>query len=68
MIFQDKIIRLHELTRIVGISSSTLWRREQEGTFPKRRQLGVRSVGWLASEINEWIENREIKKKPEVQK
>jgi len=26
------------------------------GTFPKAIKLGARSVGWLESEINAWIE------------
>jgi hypothetical protein len=38
----------------------TLWRRERQNppTFPRRIKLGPNSVGWLAEEIDEWIEDR----------
>ncbi|EFJ81174.1 hypothetical protein HMPREF9534_02811 [Escherichia coli MS 69-1] len=26
--------------------------------FPARRQLGARSVGWLLSEVNDWLERQ----------
>jgi len=31
---------------------------ENEGKFPKRRQLGANSVGWIESEVQEWIAER----------
>lgn len=36
----------------------TIWRRECEGDFPSRRQLTPNRVGWLKSDIEEWLENR----------
>lgn len=42
----------------VGISRVTLWRWQQEGTFPKRRQIGPRRVAWLESELNAWLTSR----------
>ncbi|WP_410027777.1 AlpA family phage regulatory protein [Klebsiella pneumoniae] len=29
-------------------------------TFPKQRRLGTKSVGWLESELDDWINNRPI--------
>lgn len=51
----EKIIRLPRLTEIVSLSPTTIWRREKLGEFPKRIKIGIRCVGWLESEINEWI-------------
>lgn len=30
------------------------------GDFPKPRALGGRRIGWLESEIDEWIANRKL--------
>lgn len=55
----DRILREPECQIRTGLSRTTRWRMEKENTFPKRRQLVGGTVGWLESEINEWI--REIK-------
>jgi prophage regulatory protein len=54
-------IRRNQLREIAGISSSTAWRLEQDGNFPKRRRIAGSSncVGWLYSEIEEWLNNCE---------
>jgi len=52
-------IRRTQLREIAGISPSTAWRLEQEGKFPKRRKVGPSSVGWLYSEIEEYLNNCE---------
>ncbi len=49
------ILRLPEVKTRTGLSRSEIYRREALGEFPKRIRLGVRSVGWLASEIDEFI-------------
>lgn len=53
---QDRIIRKSELIPLLGISDPTIRRLEIAGNFPKRIQLGGKSVGWLESEINAWLE------------
>lgn len=52
------IIRLAEVRARVGLSRSEIYRREALGEFPKRVKLGVRSVGWVLSEVQEFIEAR----------
>ncbi len=52
--------RKHELVQILGISESTIWRMEKAGNFPKRKQLGIKSVGWDKAEIQDWIASREV--------
>ncbi len=49
------ILRLPEVKARTGLSRSEIYRREALGEFPKRVRLGARSVGWLASEIDEFI-------------
>lgn len=52
------IIRLPEVRARTGLSRSEIYRREAIGQFPKRVALGARSVGWVADEIQTWIEER----------
>jgi prophage regulatory protein len=54
----QKILRLPEVTRRVGISRSSIYLKISGGEFPRPIKLGVRSVGFLESEIIEWIDGR----------
>ena len=57
----NQIIRKPELRKMTGLSDSSIWRREQEGTFPLRRSLGGRAVGWFYDEVLTWLDGRESK-------
>lgn len=50
-----RIIRLKEVTHLTGLARSTVYKYLAEGTFPKSVPLGDRSIGFLESEIQEWI-------------
>jgi len=50
------ILRLPTVKDRTGLSRSTIYLRISEGTFPKPISLGSRAVGWIESEINEWLE------------
>ncbi len=53
-----KIIRLNEVKVITGLSRSTIYLRMAEGKFPQQISLGSRAVGWINSEVIDWIEHR----------
>lgn len=53
----NRMLKPREVVKITGMSRTTIWRKEKQGLFPSRRDMGNRSVGWLASEVNEWMEN-----------
>jgi len=53
-----KFIREPECQQITGLSRSTRWRLEREGKFPARHYISQNTIGWLASEIDQWIESR----------
>jgi prophage regulatory protein len=53
----DHIIRRPELLRLTGLSSASLYRAIKEGRFPRPVRLGLNSVGWRASAVQEWNEN-----------
>lgn len=41
-----------------SVPPATWYRWEKLGLAPKRRRLGPNMVGWLKSEIDEWLEER----------
>lgn len=53
-----KIIKLPEVMVRTGLSRSSLYNFISKGLFPKQCLIGVKSVGWLASEVDDWIAQR----------
>jgi prophage regulatory protein len=54
-----KYINLKRVSEMTDLSPVTIWRRERENAFPRRRQISKRRVGWLESEVLEWMEARQ---------
>ena len=52
------ILRLPAVKVNTGLSRSTIYLRMGQGTFPQAVSLGGRAVGWLESEIQEWLQKR----------
>jgi prophage regulatory protein len=55
-----KFLRKQDLRAKVPVSYPTIWRWEKAGKFPARRRLGPNIVGWLESEVDEWIASRTV--------
>ncbi|EOX3337795.1 TPA: helix-turn-helix transcriptional regulator [Vibrio cholerae] len=55
----DRIIRMPELSKKIGCARSTIYAFILRGEFPKPIPLGMRTVGWKESEVDEWIEQRQ---------
>lgn len=57
----DKILRLKQLMRKIGVSRSTIydWLNPKspryDANFPKQLCLGRQAVGWRESEIDAWL-------------
>jgi prophage regulatory protein len=50
-----RIIRLKEVIYSTGLARSTLYKYIGQGTFPRSVSLGDRFVGWVDTEVQEWI-------------
>ena len=50
-----RILRKPEVADRVGYSQVHLMRLEKSGKFPKKIQIGPASVGFLESEVDDWI-------------
>ena len=55
---EPAILRRPQVQRRTGLSRSTLYQYMKDGEFPKAIALGPRSVGWLESDISDWISER----------
>ena len=49
------ILRLSEVKARTGLARSTIYDRIKTGSFPAQVSLGPRAVGWLASDVEDWI-------------
>ena len=58
MLMNTRILRWREVAPIVGVSRMTIDRMEKAGTFPRRIRIGNGSVGWLQSEVEDWLAQR----------
>jgi prophage regulatory protein len=56
---KDRILRDAAVKEITGLSRTTRREMERRGTFPQRRRLGPGAVGWLESEVYDWLSARE---------
>ena len=54
----SNIIRLSQVKNKIGLGRSTIYAFIKAGNFPKPINLGLRSVGWLESDIDGWIQSR----------
>jgi prophage regulatory protein len=54
------ILRLSEVISKIGLSKSTIYERIKQNDFPSPIYLGnnSRSIGFIESELDEWIESR----------
>ncbi len=58
MVNDYKILRLPEVKSRTGLSRSSIYLRISEGAFPKQIGLGGRAIGFLESDIQNWIKQR----------
>ncbi len=54
----DRSLRRHEVERRCGLSTTTIYRKMADGTFPKPLRVGARAVRWPESEIDRWLSER----------
>ena len=65
---QKRFIRLPEVLSRTGYGRTSIYRKMEEGTFPRSVKLGgpledsitfdCRAVAWIEDEVDQWIESR----------
>lgn len=53
----DHILRIQAVLKRTGLSRSTMYRKMENGTFPRNVQISTRCVGWRESAVNAWLRN-----------
>lgn len=53
----NPILRLPAVLKATGLSRSTLYRKINQGTFPKQIKISDRCAGWRQSAVNAWLLN-----------
>lgn len=57
---QQSIIRLSQLPGIVGLSIASIHRMRAAGEFVKPVRLGAQAIGFLRSDVDEWLASRPV--------
>lgn len=55
---QARILRLQQIKERTGLSRSTIYALIKTGQFNAPISLGARAVGWLESDVSEFIDSR----------
>lgn len=52
-----QILKRREVEAMTTLSRSTIYRLMNDGKFPASIRLSANSVGWLESDVEQWIES-----------
>ena len=61
------ILRLPDVKQRTGLSRSTIYLRIKEDKFPYPINLGSRAVGWIESDIDDWLDQRIAESRGDVE-
>lgn len=50
-----RVLRMKGMPERCGLSRSALYQKIKEGSFPRGFALSARAVGWLESDVEDWI-------------
>jgi prophage regulatory protein len=53
----DRILRIQAVLARTGLSRSTMYRKIDQGTFPRQIKISERCAGWRSSAIDAWLRN-----------
>ena len=58
MLTTARFIRLPQVKEITCLSKSSIYRLIEDGDFPKQVALGARSVVWVRSQVEDWMQKK----------
>ena len=53
-----RLLRIHEVTRLTGLSRSSIYKQVRLKNFPVGVKITDRSTAWSSNEIEGWIADR----------
>ena len=55
---KENLMRLPEVIKLTGFRRSQIYRLVNIGEFPKQVKISSKSVAWLESELEEWMDKK----------
>lgn len=55
---QDRFLTKEQVVERIPYSVVHIYRLMKRGEFPKQVRLGANRVGWLESDINQWMQSK----------
>lgn len=59
-----EFIKIAEVRKMTGLSTSTIYERMLAKQFPRQVKLGPRAVAWVKSEVQAWVKERISAQRP----
>ena len=56
----EKYLRINEVVEMLSVGKSTVWEWVKESKFPKPIKLSEHVTVWKLSDIEEWVQHKEI--------
>lgn len=56
--FIVRILKLKEVLNRTGLGKTTMYMLINSGDFPQQISLGLRAVGWIEGEVDNWIQEK----------
>ena len=53
-----RLIRLPEVIHLTGYKRTALYKKIDQGDFPRPVKLGPRAVAWIENEVMNWIKEK----------
>lgn len=50
-----QVLRLPQVCKVTGLCRSMIYQLETQERFPRRIKIGIRAVGWVEGEVQEWL-------------
>lgn len=52
---RDQLLRRPQVEAMTGLSRSSIYAGMDDGSFPRPKRIGQRSVAWLRSDVEAWL-------------
>jgi len=53
---QINFLRMKDVQKRTGLPRSSIYAEIKKNNFPSPVNLGIRRIGWIESEIDEWVQ------------
>ena len=53
-----RLLRMADMVEKIGVSKGTIYGLMRTQGFPRSFKIGTRATGWLAHEVEAWLERR----------